>query len=166
LDVFSIGSSQWLWANVARRNAFDDRWFYARGVVSVIAISEFWWRCCCLPSSGAKAARRSQCKEQSQELAIGFLNHHERRSIFQPVGWGYQWVGESGPRFWEGSTGGWVYNILPFIEETAASQSRFGRFARCRHSGSNGWRAQCVWLRQSTSSVATSAAVDPYPADG
>ena len=66
-----------------------------------------------------EAARRSQCKSNLKQLAIGFLNHHDTQKYFPTGGWGYQWVGDPDRGFGKDQPGGWVYNILPFIEETA-----------------------------------------------
>ena len=66
-----------------------------------------------------EAARRSQCKSNLKQIAIGFLNHHDITKHFPTGGWGWQWVGDPDRGFGSDQPGGWVYNILPFIEETA-----------------------------------------------
>jgi len=162
LDVFSIGSSQWLWANVARRTLRRIAGFNARGVVS--------GDCDHRNSGGAllpaiqaarEAARRSQCRaiSSSSPSAFSITRHAE---VFPTGGWGYQWVGDPDRGFGKDKPGGWVYNILPFIEETAL-HSRGSEFARCRHSGSNGWRAQCVGFANQHHLFAKSAPSIPYP---
>jgi prepilin-type N-terminal cleavage/methylation domain-containing protein/prepilin-type processing-associated H-X9-DG protein len=66
-----------------------------------------------------EAARRAQCKSNLKQLALGFLNHHDTQKHFPTGGWGYQWVGDPDRGFDKDQPGGWIYNILPFIEETA-----------------------------------------------
>jgi prepilin-type N-terminal cleavage/methylation domain-containing protein/prepilin-type processing-associated H-X9-DG protein len=66
-----------------------------------------------------EAARRSQCKSSLKQIALGFLNHHDVTKHFPTGGWGWQWVGDPDRGFGSDQPGGWVYNLLPFIEETA-----------------------------------------------
>ncbi|MCA9241932.1 MAG: DUF1559 domain-containing protein, partial [Planctomycetales bacterium] len=66
-----------------------------------------------------EAARRSQCKSQLRQLAIGSMNHHDTHGHFQTGGWGWFWVGDPDRGFSPDQPGGWVYNTLPFIEEGA-----------------------------------------------
>lgn len=66
-----------------------------------------------------EAARRAQCKSNLRQIAIGFMNHHDVAKHFPTGGWGWQWVGDPDRGFGTDQPGGWVYNILPFIEETA-----------------------------------------------
>jgi prepilin-type N-terminal cleavage/methylation domain-containing protein/prepilin-type processing-associated H-X9-DG protein len=66
-----------------------------------------------------EAARRTQCKSNLRQIGIGFMNHHDVQKHFPTGGWGWQWVGDPDRGFGEDQPGGWVYNILPFVEETA-----------------------------------------------
>lgn len=65
-----------------------------------------------------EAARRSQCKSQLRQLALGMLNHHDLQQHFATGGWGYSYVGDPDRGFNREQPGGWIYNLLPFIEET------------------------------------------------
>ena len=66
-----------------------------------------------------EAARRSQCKSNLKQIALGFMNHHDTQKFLPNGGWGWQWVGDPDRGFGDDQPGGWVYNLLPFIEETA-----------------------------------------------
>lgn len=64
-----------------------------------------------------EAARRSQCISQVRQLAIGMINHHDTQGHFPTGGWGYRWAGDPDRGFGLNQPGGWIYNVLPFIEE-------------------------------------------------
>jgi len=64
-----------------------------------------------------EAARRTQCISNLKQLSLAALNHESTHKHFPPGGLGFKWVGD--PDYGHGKTqpGGWIYNILPFIEE-------------------------------------------------
>ncbi|MCA9240400.1 MAG: DUF1559 domain-containing protein, partial [Planctomycetales bacterium] len=64
-----------------------------------------------------EAARRTQCSNQLRQLAIAFHNHHDTHMHLPTGGWGYNWLGYPEYGFGKNQPGGWLYNILPFIEE-------------------------------------------------
>lgn len=66
-----------------------------------------------------EAARRTQCTNNIRQLALGFLNHHDQMQHFPTGGWGYPWVGDPDQGYGKNQPGGWVFNVLPFIEEGA-----------------------------------------------
>lgn len=64
-----------------------------------------------------EAARRNQCLSQVKQLALGCLNTHDTQKHFPTGGWGYGWVGDPDRGFGKNQPGGWIYNVLPFIEQ-------------------------------------------------
>ncbi len=66
-----------------------------------------------------EAARRTQCQNHLKQFSLGMLNHESTHSFLPTSGWGFRWQGDpdggfsGGP---EGQSGGWAFNILPFIE--------------------------------------------------
>jgi prepilin-type N-terminal cleavage/methylation domain-containing protein/prepilin-type processing-associated H-X9-DG protein len=64
-----------------------------------------------------EAASRIQCVNNLKQMGLAFHNHHDTYNNFPSGGWGYQWMGD--PDRGQGLTqpGGWVFNILPFLEQ-------------------------------------------------
>ena len=65
-----------------------------------------------------EAARRTQCLNHIKQLTLGCINHHDIQGHFPTGGWGWNLVGDPNRGFGEDQPGGWIFNILPFIEET------------------------------------------------
>ncbi len=72
-----------------------------------------------------EAARRLQCSNNLKQLALGCLGHEDAHRFFPTGGWACRSVGDPdlGFRSWvdssgtfNGQTGGWFYNVLPYIE--------------------------------------------------
>jgi prepilin-type N-terminal cleavage/methylation domain-containing protein len=64
-----------------------------------------------------EAARRSQCQNHLKQLSLAFQTHADTHGHYPTGGWGGNWLAEPERGFGTGQTGGWFYNILPFVEE-------------------------------------------------
>ncbi len=64
-----------------------------------------------------EAARIAQCQNNLQQLALGCLNHESMTRRFPTGGWGFAWTGDPDRSDDWHQPGGWVYNVLPFIEQ-------------------------------------------------
>jgi prepilin-type N-terminal cleavage/methylation domain-containing protein len=64
-----------------------------------------------------ESARRQQCSNHLKQLALGALNHEQTHKTFPTGGWGWFWVGDADRGFKRDQPGGWIYNVLPYVEE-------------------------------------------------
>jgi prepilin-type N-terminal cleavage/methylation domain-containing protein len=64
-----------------------------------------------------ESARRTQCLNYLKQIGLAFQTHHNTLDYFPTGGWGWSWAGDPDGGFDERQPGGWVYNILPFIEQ-------------------------------------------------
>ncbi len=63
-----------------------------------------------------EAARITQCQSHLRQLALACLEHEEAHGHFPTGGWGWAWAPHPDRGFGIRQTGGWGYNILPFLE--------------------------------------------------
>ncbi len=63
-----------------------------------------------------EAARRTTCTNQLKQIGIAWQNHHDTFKHFPTGGWGWGWQGDPDMGYGVNQPGGWVYNVLGFIE--------------------------------------------------
>ena len=63
------------------------------------------------------SARRTQCQNQLRQMALGFSLHEETHGHLPAGGWGALWIGDADRGFGADQPGGWVYNILAYVEQ-------------------------------------------------
>jgi prepilin-type N-terminal cleavage/methylation domain-containing protein len=66
-----------------------------------------------------EAARRSQCVNNLKQIGVGFLNHESTHKILPSSGWSLWVVGDADMGAGARQPGGWMYQILPFVEQQA-----------------------------------------------
>jgi prepilin-type N-terminal cleavage/methylation domain-containing protein/prepilin-type processing-associated H-X9-DG protein len=66
-----------------------------------------------------EAGRRMQCRNNLKQLALAANNHLSTHKYFPTGGWGWGWAGDPNYGYDLNQPGGWMYNVLPYIEEQA-----------------------------------------------
>lgn len=64
-----------------------------------------------------EVARQTTCRNHLRQLAIGMQTHETVYQHLPTGGWGWRWHGEPDRGFAERQPGGWVYGVLPFVEQ-------------------------------------------------
>jgi prepilin-type N-terminal cleavage/methylation domain-containing protein/prepilin-type processing-associated H-X9-DG protein len=73
-----------------------------------------------------EAARRAQCVNHLKQLGLGCLNCESAVKTFPAGGWAWAYLGHPDLGVGSTQTGGWMFNILPYIEESTLYKAQQG----------------------------------------
>ena len=76
-----------------------------------------------------EAARRAQCVNNLKQLALACLNHEQTHGTFPASGWSGNIVGDPDLGVGVKQPGGWVFNVLPYLEQQALHDLGAGQSA-------------------------------------
>ncbi len=69
--------------------------------------------------SAREAARQAHCKNNLRQIGLAAMSHVAAHGHYPTGGWGWFWVGDADRGFGADQPGGWVYNLLPYLEQQA-----------------------------------------------
>jgi prepilin-type N-terminal cleavage/methylation domain-containing protein len=64
-----------------------------------------------------ESARLTQCRNNMRQISTALLAFHEQSGRFPRGGWGHEWIPVAKRGAGKGQPGGWVFNLLPFLEQ-------------------------------------------------
>ena len=64
-----------------------------------------------------EAGRRTICANNLNQLSTACLGHAQKLNFFPSGGWGSNWVGDPDSGTGANQPGGWIYQILPYMDQ-------------------------------------------------
>lgn len=69
-------------------------------------------------SMAREAARRTACGNNVKQIGLAVKLHLDsHKGVFPTGGWGEDWMGDPDRGYGPSQPGGWVYNVLPYVEQ-------------------------------------------------
>lgn len=67
--------------------------------------------------SAREMSRLAHCQNSLKQVGLGLISFHDQRETFPQGGWGHEWTGMPSRGVGLRQPGGWIYVLLPFIEQ-------------------------------------------------
>jgi prepilin-type N-terminal cleavage/methylation domain-containing protein len=64
-----------------------------------------------------EAAARTKCSNNLKQMGIGLHSCHDTNGYFPSGGWGWSWMGDPSRGSGQSQPGGWIFSILPYVEQ-------------------------------------------------
>jgi prepilin-type N-terminal cleavage/methylation domain-containing protein len=72
--------------------------------------------------SARESARRTECKNHLRQLGAAVHNFESTHRFYPSNGWGYLWMGDPDRGVGPKQPGGWIYQLLPYVEGAPLAQ--------------------------------------------
>ncbi|MEX2176654.1 MAG: DUF1559 domain-containing protein [Pirellulaceae bacterium] len=73
-----------------------------------------------------EVARQNSCRSHLRQIALAMHAHEAAHGHLPTGGWGWRWHGDPDRGFGPRQPGGWIYGVLPFIEQQALREMGAG----------------------------------------
>jgi prepilin-type N-terminal cleavage/methylation domain-containing protein/prepilin-type processing-associated H-X9-DG protein len=74
-----------------------------------------------------EASNRTTCQNNLKQMGIAAHNVHELAKAFPSGGWGWDWIGVPSKGTGPQQPGGWIYNLLTFVEQDTVRKLGHGK---------------------------------------
>lgn len=76
-----------------------------------------------------ESSRRAACANNLRQLGVAVKLHIDAQGTFPTGGWGAEWAGDPDAGFGPKQPGGWIYNVLPYLEQNDLRETAKGQTA-------------------------------------
>jgi prepilin-type processing-associated H-X9-DG protein len=104
-------------------------------------------------------SNRARCANNLKHIGMAMLAHHTMKHRFPSGGWGWLWVGDPDRPSAQAQPGGWMYNVLPYVDQGQLYALGTGATCAQKHAAA----AQVIQTPLAVAICPTRRAVIPYP---